>query len=471
MCDVAGGTLTGGPFEFCVGDSIPDNLLADAINLSGSLGAKSQWVVTDSAGITILGLPANPSDVDFEAAGLGTCLIWHLAYQDSLSGVAVNGLVADIQGCFSLSNAITVIRKSLDNCTTDTTTTDTTNPIDSMTCTISGGVIEGGSFEFCVGDTIVDQIPVDGIRLNDNTGTNSQWVITDSAGIKILGLPNAPSDVDFEAAGIGVCQLWHLSYEDSLVGAVVDGNVADLQGCFSLSNPISVTRKNCEETEDEEDNNDTEEEDNMTDEEDTNEEETNQDACTAPTDPVVTTQGSKKAVITWTAVDAATKYVIQIRFKGQTRWAARATLRKSTVRIFAPAGKDYEYHIKSICGEEESEYGEIFEFSTPPRGIITSESRSSDDNFQADIVLVLPTKQLVLTPNPVSNRLQIDYPITTENTKVFIYSASGQKVYEQSLEFGTFGQRINVGHLENGFYILRIVEDGATAVSHKLIKQ
>jgi len=196
MCNVAGGTLAGGPFEFCIGDSIPDNLPLDAINLSGSLGEQSQWIVTDSAGITILGLPGDPSDVNFEEAGVGTCLIWHLAFQDSLSGLVVDGLVNDIQGCFSLSNAVTVLRNSLENCTTDTTATETDNPIDSMTCNISGGTIEGGPFEFCVGDTIADQIPADSILLNDNTGTNSQWLVTDSAGITILGLPNAPSDVE-----------------------------------------------------------------------------------------------------------------------------------------------------------------------------------------------------------------------------------------------------------------------------------
>ena len=76
VCDVAGGTLAGGPFEFCVGDSIPDNLPTDAISLSGSLGEQSQWIVTDSAGITILGLPENPSDVNFEEAGVGTCLLY-----------------------------------------------------------------------------------------------------------------------------------------------------------------------------------------------------------------------------------------------------------------------------------------------------------------------------------------------------------------------------------------------------------
>jgi len=216
---------------------------------------------------------------------------------------------------------------------------------------------------------------------------------------------------------------------------------------------------------------DSSEGEDMIDNENGTEGDTEQIVCAAPTDPTVTIQSSNRAVIRWTEVDAATQYIIQIRFQGQTRWAARATLRRSTVRIFAPAGRDYEYRIKSICGEAESEYSEIFEFSTPPRGIITSESRSSRDDFQADIVLVVPSKQMVLTPNPVSNQLQVDYPITTENTKVFIYSVSGQKVFEQVLETNTFGQTISVSQLDNGFYILRIVEDNGYTVSQKLIKQ
>jgi len=47
MCDVEGGTLTGGPFEFCVGDGEADNIPAGSIGLSGNMGTNSQWVVTD----------------------------------------------------------------------------------------------------------------------------------------------------------------------------------------------------------------------------------------------------------------------------------------------------------------------------------------------------------------------------------------------------------------------------------------
>ena len=57
----------------------------------------------------------------------------------------------------------------------------------------------------------------------------------------ILALPAAPP-FDLEGAGDGTCLVWHLSFEDGLTGAMVGNNAADLQGCFDLSNPITVTR-------------------------------------------------------------------------------------------------------------------------------------------------------------------------------------------------------------------------------------
>jgi len=123
-CTAEGGTITGGPFEFCTGDGTPDNV--SGITLSGNSGTNSQWVVTDDLGI-ILGLPPMPSDVDFDVAGGGTCLIWHLSFG------------------FDLSNSIAVVRNNVD-----------------------GGEITGGPFEFCVGDGTDDF--VSGITLTGNEG-------------------------------------------------------------------------------------------------------------------------------------------------------------------------------------------------------------------------------------------------------------------------------------------------------------
>ena len=212
-----GGTLEGGPFTFCVGDDEPDMLEPGSITLSGNSGANSAWVVTDEDG-TILGLPGMPSDVNFDGAGAGTCLVWHLSWDGDLVGAEMGMNANDLQGCFSLSNPISVVRNQPE-----------------------GGTLEGGPFTFCVGDDEPDMLEPGSITLSGNSGANSAWVVTDEDGT-ILGLPGMPSDVNFDGAGPGTCLVWHLSWDGDLVGAEMGMNANDLQGCFSLSNPISVVR-------------------------------------------------------------------------------------------------------------------------------------------------------------------------------------------------------------------------------------
>lgn len=105
--EVDGGTLSGGPFEFTIGDGIADNV--SGITLEGNVGESTQWVVTD-ADSNILELPENIEDVNFEEAGVGLCLIWNLSFNGTLQGAAVGNNAADIQGDFKLSNSIRVNR-------------------------------------------------------------------------------------------------------------------------------------------------------------------------------------------------------------------------------------------------------------------------------------------------------------------------------------------------------------------------
>ncbi|HKK12707.1 MAG TPA: T9SS type A sorting domain-containing protein [Flavobacteriaceae bacterium] len=215
-----GGTLEGGPFEFCVGDGIADNIPEGSITLSGNMGTNSQWVVTNQDGSTILALPNNYTDVDFDGAPAGTCLVWHLMYEDGLTGLEVDAATEDLMGCFEFSNSVTVIRRHTE-----------------------GGTLEGGPFEFCVGDGETDNIPEGAITLSGNEGTNSQWVVTNEDGTNIMGLPeNSYTEVNFDEAPAGICLVWHLSYEDGLEGLEVGNDLADLMGCFDLSNSVTVIR-------------------------------------------------------------------------------------------------------------------------------------------------------------------------------------------------------------------------------------
>ena len=214
------GTLTGGPFTFII-DGEAD-FVTNVSTDPDAIGTNRTFVITDSEG-NILGLPPTNEaleGVNFDGAGVGTCLIWYLRYEDGLSGAEVGMNANDLQGDFSLSNSITVNRLGEPN----------------------AGVLAGEPFVFCVDGTVDN---VSGITTDVNAiGTNRTFVITDIDG-NILGLPptvEALEGVDFDGAGAGVCLIWDLRYEDGLSGAEVGMNANDLVGSFSLSNSISVTR-------------------------------------------------------------------------------------------------------------------------------------------------------------------------------------------------------------------------------------
>ena len=105
--NVDGGTITGGPYTFTVGDGIADNV--SGVSVSGNVGANSQWVVTDDQR-NILGLPPTPEAVDFDGAGAGTCFIYHLSYEDGLTGLAADNNLSELVGNFDLSNRVEVVR-------------------------------------------------------------------------------------------------------------------------------------------------------------------------------------------------------------------------------------------------------------------------------------------------------------------------------------------------------------------------
>ncbi|WP_350285041.1 hypothetical protein [uncultured Croceitalea sp.] len=216
------GIISGGPYEFLV-DGTPDMVSGIALDDSDLTGSKQTWVITDDQN-NILGLPpmiANVEGVDFDAAGSGVCLIWHLTYEEGLTGLMAGNNVADLEGFYGLSNSLTVTR----------------NPLDA-------GTLSGGPFTFTVDGTpdMVSGISLDASNLN---GTNQTYVITDAAG-NILGMPptlEAVEGVDFDAAGTGICYIWHLTYEDGITGLAMGENTSNLDGFFDLSNFIMVTRQ------------------------------------------------------------------------------------------------------------------------------------------------------------------------------------------------------------------------------------
>ncbi|MCH9659789.1 MAG: T9SS type A sorting domain-containing protein, partial [Bacteroidetes bacterium] len=202
----------------CAGDG-EDNPIGVTIDGVG-IGANNGWVITDEATGEILGLPAAPP-FNLEGAGDGVCQIWYIRYANGLTGLEAGANVADLDGCFDLSNPITVTRRG----------------VDATEIEIVGG---GTEVDICAGDGVDD--PIDVIVLGDSVGTFSGWVITDNASGAILGLPSGPP-FNLEGAGAGVCDIWYIRYETGLTGLQVGEDVANLVGCFDLSNTITVNRE------------------------------------------------------------------------------------------------------------------------------------------------------------------------------------------------------------------------------------
>ena len=95
-CDAEGGQIsTTDPTEICAGDGVGDPI---NVVLANSQGTNSAWVITDANG-NILALPEG-GPFDLEGAGSGICLIWHLSYEDGLTGLMVDQNTANLERLF-----------------------------------------------------------------------------------------------------------------------------------------------------------------------------------------------------------------------------------------------------------------------------------------------------------------------------------------------------------------------------------
>ena len=209
--EISGGSLEGGPFNFCI-DMEMDTV--SNIVLSGASGDNNSWVITDEEGL-IIGLPDTITTVDFNASGNGVCLIWNLSFQDGLTGLEVDNNVSDLEGCFDLSNSITVTRSE---------------PV--------AGVIEGGPFNFTI-DGIEDN--VSGITLSGNVAPNAMWVVTSLSG-NISAITDDIESINFDTQGAGECLIWHIGFLDGIMEFIEGNNLDDIEGCFAISNSISVMK-------------------------------------------------------------------------------------------------------------------------------------------------------------------------------------------------------------------------------------
>ncbi len=217
---IDGGVLTGGPFWFCTGDGIMDNIPANEVILTANVGPVSQWVITDESGV-ILSLPGSPADFDFENTGPGIAFLYNISHDGNITGLDIGSNIAMIMGNFDFSNSI-VIDKNF---------------------TI-GGEISGGPFSFCTQDGTADMISSGAITIMNSVGSESTWILADLNGLIIL-TASEYDEINFDSVMSGDYSLYLLSSNFELTGLSIGDPIVDLAGCFNLSNSESVTLTLC----------------------------------------------------------------------------------------------------------------------------------------------------------------------------------------------------------------------------------
>ncbi|MDC8003193.1 T9SS type A sorting domain-containing protein [Aureisphaera galaxeae] len=213
---------------------------ADPLNVNrdpGAVGTNAGWIITDQTTGQILGLPAAPP-FNLDGAGVGVCDIWYIRYEDGLSGNMVGQNIADLEGCFDLSNAIEVIREEADGGSVEIDIAATGNP--NGTTSISADGLEA---VICV-DGRMDPLVVSHVTTAENL--TFRYVVTDDSDDNIILAIMNTSSIDLDGAGIGTCRIWGWSYrglnQDDFIGLPL----ADLQAedCSDISDiAIDVIRE------------------------------------------------------------------------------------------------------------------------------------------------------------------------------------------------------------------------------------
>ncbi|MEM1357803.1 MAG: CHRD domain-containing protein, partial [Bacteroidota bacterium] len=187
-----------------------------------AVGDEQVFVVTSTQGEILFFLSDN-GPFDFSDLGVGACLIWQVSYRTGLQGLEVGNTPEDFIGCYSISNPITVNREAV------TAGSISIAPED-------GG---GENIDICTADGFSDGF---NIILSDGIGDTSIWLLTNNTG-NIISIPEQGPPFDLEGAGIGQCRVYRLTYNFGLSGLNLFAPIENLEGCYVLSNPITINRR------------------------------------------------------------------------------------------------------------------------------------------------------------------------------------------------------------------------------------
>ncbi|PHI18531.1 hypothetical protein CEQ90_17430 [Lewinellaceae bacterium SD302] len=222
--EAEGGTVSteDGDTEVSICPSDPSSSLVQFDSTGTTLGSFAYVIAGDDD--VVLGVLQSGDQFNFSFIGEGVYRVYGLGFDGTILASPGDSLGVDqlATECFVLS----------DNFVTVTST----DPEGGTVSTVDGET----EIFVCPGDMISDIVAFASVGAS---GGDFTYLVTDENNI-VLSVPSG-NEVDFDAAGFGVCRLWGLSYQGEL--DVEEGDDATGQlatSCFSLSdNFVTVIRE------------------------------------------------------------------------------------------------------------------------------------------------------------------------------------------------------------------------------------
>ncbi|MEM9681080.1 MAG: hypothetical protein AAF901_12230 [Bacteroidota bacterium] len=197
--------------NYCATNPILGNF---EVSLSGSIGSNSLYLITDTYA-NILSIIDNPP-FNLNTVNCDICFLWHLSFEGQVEGLEIGANATNFLGCFDLSDPLIVRRPALAggtlaaaNGTSNIIACNSGNPNSSLDVSLTG-----------------------------NAGAENAFIITNLS-LEILAI-SPTANFNFAALEGNFFLLWHLSYQDNLIGFEIGSSVSAIGGCFEFSNSISV---------------------------------------------------------------------------------------------------------------------------------------------------------------------------------------------------------------------------------------
>lgn len=201
---------------FC--SNLPEQILiTDAIV---NLGVETALLVVDQ-NETIVQIELD-EEVSTQALLPGVYNVLQIVHEN-LEDLIIGQSLTDLEGCFALSNRIEITKLSQDNAAC----------FEPAVCSLEPGDIFASTNSVCIEDPEAD--PVFFTVVNNSSEGLSGILITNTNGV----IEELSANTVFNITSLGIKQYYFINYIDS-VQIFAGLSIQDLEGCFTLSSPVSI---------------------------------------------------------------------------------------------------------------------------------------------------------------------------------------------------------------------------------------